>query len=217
MGRLANLPMPFWNVYTYPGHGGLDWEQKIGTPVPAIADGYISYAAAWGPRAGFARTLTIPSLGGLQFIMCHLDDPNRGPRIGSRVRLGEIVAYTGNSGRSTGPHLHGEMWLNGVAQREEDWFDLSNWVGKNGKPAGGGSTPITEATLLEDEMILIAQRADSNKPKGRYNPANGRIREITRSENNLLRNAIAAGAGNNVVYSTVSDKDYAALLTGQRI
>ena len=65
-------------------------------------------------------------------------------------------------------------------------------------------------------MILIAQRKNANLAKGRYNPSNGRIREITKSENELLRGAQAAGAGANVVYSTVSDAAYAKLLSGAK-
>jgi murein DD-endopeptidase MepM/ murein hydrolase activator NlpD len=219
MGVRANLPMPFWNWYTYPNHTGLDWAQPLDTPICAIADGYISFADQWGPRAGGTRTLTIPSLGGLQFMMCHLDDTTKGPPVGSRVRRGDVVAYSGNSGRSTGPHLHGEMWLHGVSQNEFDWFDLDNWIGKNGTPASVGGDPIPHEPLVltkEKDMILIAQRKNAALAKGRYNPDTGRIREITSSENALLRGAQAAGAGSNVVYSTVSDAAYGKLLRGAK-
>ncbi len=219
MGKLASLPMPYWTWYTYKKHTGLDWAQGRGTPIRAIADGYISYADQWGPRAAGTRTLTMPSLGGLKFMMCHLDDPREGPPVGTRVRCGDIVAFVGNSGLSTGPHLHGELWLNGVRQSGFDWFDLENWIGKNGTRAsrGGDLRPHKPIVIeRETDMILIAQRKDAGLAKGRYNPDTGRIREITKSENELLRGAQAAGAGANVVYSTVSNEAYAKLVTGKK-
>ncbi|MGN8551132.1 UNVERIFIED_CONTAM: hypothetical protein OHV15_00920 [Microbacterium sp. SLM126] len=65
-------------------------------------------------------------------------------------------------------------------------------------------------------MILIAQRKDAGLAKGRYNPDTGRIREISKSENELLRGAQAAGAGANVVYSAVSNDAYAKQVTGKK-
>lgn len=219
MGKLAQLPMPFWNWYTYKGHTGLDWAQDPDTPIGAIADGVITYAGWLNDVAGGVRTLTIPSLGGLKFLMCHLDDPFKGPAVGSQVRTGDVVAYVGNTGLSTGPHLHGSMYLNGVEQWEQDWFDLTNWLGKNGTPAseGGDQTPhVPLDPSKEKDMILIAQRKKADLPKGRYNPDTGRIREITKHENALLRAGQAAGAGNNIVYGTVSDASYSALLAGKK-
>jgi murein DD-endopeptidase MepM/ murein hydrolase activator NlpD len=212
--------MPFWNWRTYPNHTGLDWAQPLGTPIPAIADGIITFSDQWGPRAAGTKTLTMPQYGGLKWMMCHLDEPIRGLPVGTRVKTGDIICYVGNSGNSTGPHLHGELWLNGVSLYEQDYFDLTNWIGKNGTPAGDGgdssyTPPITAETLLEEDMILIAQRKNANLAKGRYNPTNGRIREITKHENALLRAGEKASQG-NIVYATVSDASYKALLTGAK-
>lgn len=83
-----------------------------------------------------------------------------------------------------------------------------------GKPAAPKpSTPTTEQE--DEEMIIIVQRADSALAKARYNPATGRTREITRSENNLFRQ-LEKQEPTAVEYVTVTDADYAKLLKGQK-
>lgn len=222
------LPMPFWNWSTYDGHSGLDWGQPSGTPVRAIAGGRITYLDWWGRDifwngrwtrgGGITRTITAETpRGTIQIIHCHFDS-FEGAQIGDRVDPGDVIGTVGNTGWSTGPHLHVEIWLNGKAQREFDWMDPDNWIGKNGTKAklAGDSRPHNKLVLeKENDMILIAQRKNADLAKGRYDPDTGRIREITKSENELLRGAQAAGAGANVVYSTVSDEAYAKLLTGK--
>lgn len=223
------LPMPFWNWTTYDGHGGLDWGQRGGTPIRAIAAGRVTYLDWWGRDifwngrwtrgGGITRTITAQTPRGLiQIIHCHLES-FEGPRLGDSVRLGDFIGPVGNTGWSTGNHLHVEIWKDGVPQREWDWLDPENWMGKNGSIAslGGDTVPHQPLDLsMEKDMILIAQRKEAGLAKGRYNPETGRIREITKSENELLRGAQAAGAGANVVYSTVSNEAYGKLLTGAK-
>lgn len=142
------LPMPFQKWYTYPGHGGIDFPQNEGVSAPAIADGTVTFLGYWGrdtpkgPAGGITRTLTLAN--GLKIMYCHLRDFG-GPKVGQRVRVGDHFGPVGNTGYSTGPHLHIEMWLNGVAQDEWRWMDPNNWIGK-GSPAGGGGAPLPPLT-----------------------------------------------------------------------
>lgn len=223
------LPMPFWNWSTYDGHSGLDWGQRAGTPVRAVAAGRVTYLDWWGRDifwngqwtrgGGITRTITADTpRGTIQIIHCHFAS-FEGAQLGDRVNVGDYLGPVGNTGKSTGPHLHVELWKDGVPQVEQNWFDLNNWIGKNGTPAAGGDDPTPHEPLVltkETDMILIAQRKNSQLAKGRYDPATGRIREISKFENELLRGAQAAGAGNNVVFSTVSDEAYGKLVAGAK-
>lgn len=78
-----------------------------------------------------------------------------------------------------------------------------------------GKTITATAEEEETEMIIIAQRKNSQLAKGIYDPKTGKIaREIKPEENNLLRSAEGAGgkANGTILYGTVSDSDYAKLL-----
>ena len=81
-----------------------------GTPVVAPADGVVVEARRWG---GYGNWLRIRHSNGLESGYGHLSRYGSGIRAGQRVRQGQIVAYVGSTGASTGPHLHYEIWRSG--------------------------------------------------------------------------------------------------------
>ena len=90
-------------------HKGVDFAVAIGTPVMAAGDGVIEKAGPFGTYGYYVR---IRHDGKHQTAYAHLSRFAQGIRAGTRVRQGQIVAYSGNTGRSTGPHLHYEMLVN---------------------------------------------------------------------------------------------------------
>ncbi len=90
-------------------HEGLDIANYPGTPIRATADGTVAFA---GAKAGYGQTVIIDHGYGLETWYAH----NRRilVRPGQRVQRGESIAQLGNSGRSTGPHLHYEVRINGT-------------------------------------------------------------------------------------------------------
>ena len=86
------------------GHEGLDIGVKVGTPVYAFSDGVVSIA---GPVQGFGLAVYINHGKGLQSIYGHLSKPLVTP--GQKVTKGQQIALSGNTGRSTGPHLHFQL------------------------------------------------------------------------------------------------------------
>ncbi|QTF93743.1 peptidoglycan DD-metalloendopeptidase family protein [Halomonas sp. BM-2019] len=88
-------------------HRGTDWAMPIGTPIIAPADGRVEKVANH-PVAG--RYVVIRHDNGYQTRYLHLSRPlvSRG----DRVEMGERIALSGNTGRSTGPHLHYEVLVN---------------------------------------------------------------------------------------------------------
>ena len=92
-------------------HEGIDFNAPPGTPVLAAADGVI-LSAAWD--GDFGKLVEVDHGGGLTTRYAHLSRMDARP--GSVVKRGEPIGAVGNTGRSTGPHLHFEVRMLGVAQ-----------------------------------------------------------------------------------------------------
>lgn len=96
-------------------HQGLDVAAPVGTPIYAPAQGMV--AAVYDHAVG-GRTLILRNTEGtLRFGFCHLQRIEL--LVGQAVRKGQLIARSGNTGRSTGPHLHfsvrvGGCWVDGV-------------------------------------------------------------------------------------------------------
>lgn len=90
-------------------HKGLDIAGPIGTPVIASAGGRISFASAKG---AYGKIMIINHGHGIVTKYAHLSKFLKKP--GEKIERGEKIALMGNTGRSTGPHLHYEVHLNGV-------------------------------------------------------------------------------------------------------
>ncbi|HEV8036772.1 M23 family metallopeptidase [Yoonia sp.] len=89
-------------------HAGTDFAAPIGTPIYATADGVITHA---GWSSGYGRLIKIQHDFGIETRYAHLNAMD--VRVGQRVSRGERIGAMGNSGRSTGPHLHYEVRVNG--------------------------------------------------------------------------------------------------------
>ncbi|HIV49435.1 MAG TPA: M23 family metallopeptidase [Candidatus Helicobacter avicola] len=87
-------------------HTGIDFATDIGTPVYATADGVVEFAQM-GYNGGFGNLVKLDHSFGFRTYYAHLN------KIvvthGSFVKKGQLIAYSGNSGASTGPHLHYEV------------------------------------------------------------------------------------------------------------
>jgi len=84
-------------------HLGVDFAVPVGTPVLAVADGKIE-KANWGKAYG---TQVVQKVEGGWVIYAHLNAVRAKP--GAIVKAGQIVGESGNTGNSTGPHLHFEL------------------------------------------------------------------------------------------------------------
>lgn len=91
-------------------HEGLDVGAPYGTPVHAPADGIITYS---GEKAGFGKFVQIDHGYGIETIYAH--NQSLHVRSGQKIKRGSLLAAVGNTGHSTGPHLHYEVRVNGIA------------------------------------------------------------------------------------------------------
>ncbi len=91
-------------------HKGVDYAAPIGTPVKATANGTVKFV---GRKGGYGNVVIIKHFGGYSTLYAHLSKFKKGLKRGKRVKQGQIIAYVGQTGRATGPHLHYEFRING--------------------------------------------------------------------------------------------------------
>ena len=91
-------------------HRGTDFAAPMGTPIMASGDGVIKKASWCG---GGGNCVVIKHNSTYQTIYAHMSKFASGIRSGVRVKQGQIIGYVGSTGKSTGPHLHYEVVVNG--------------------------------------------------------------------------------------------------------
>ncbi len=91
-------------------HTGVDWANKIGTPILAAGNGTV-IKAEWD--SGYGRRIEIQHANGYVTSYSHQSAFAKGIAPGTKVRQGQVIGFLGNTGLSTGPHLHYEVMVNG--------------------------------------------------------------------------------------------------------
>ncbi|MGH6999766.1 MAG: M23 family metallopeptidase, partial [Phenylobacterium sp.] len=104
-------------------HSGLDFAGPTNTPIYSTAPGVVSFT---GVRSGYGNTIEIDHGRGFKTRYAHLQAI--GVRPGERVTVGSRIGGMGSTGRSTGPHLHYEVWVNGRAQNPSRFVKAGDYV-----------------------------------------------------------------------------------------
>jgi murein DD-endopeptidase MepM/ murein hydrolase activator NlpD len=91
-------------------HAGLDFRAPYGAPIHAAADGTVSFV---GTKSGYGNVVEVSHGNGMITRYAHMS--RFASRVGQDVKAGDVIGRIGNSGRSTGPHLHFEVRINGNA------------------------------------------------------------------------------------------------------
>lgn len=125
-GRRAD---PFGRGGEY--HKGIDFEADLGDPVLAVADGVVSFA---GVRSGYGNTVEIDHGNGYVTRYAHNSRLER--RVGDLVRAGQEIAKAGSTGRSTGAHVHLEVWQDGVVVNPRKFLGHNNALARHGPRRG---------------------------------------------------------------------------------
>lgn len=137
-GFLAS-PLPFTRVSSRYGtrfhpisgkqqpHLGVDFSAPIGTPVRSVADGSVTYA---GWKSGYGQIVTIRHNDQKSTAYAHLSRIN--VRNGQSISQGDLIGAVGNTGASTGPHLHFEYLVKG---QHQDPLILARDGGRQSVPA----------------------------------------------------------------------------------
>lgn len=99
-------------------HAGVDIAPPAGTPIVAVADGRVDFMGVMG---GYGNFTCLVHAVNLTTCYAHQQRYAKGLKIGDQVRQGQLIGYVGNTGNSTGPHLHFEVRLgNGFSGRPVD-------------------------------------------------------------------------------------------------
>ena len=112
-------------------HKGVDIGSPDGTPVHAPADGRVERA---GLESGYGRVIDINHGNGITTVYGHLEGFN--VVVGQMVVKGQVIGYVGHSGRVTGPHLHYEVQVHGIAVNPHKY--LRTTMAQLGGSASGG-------------------------------------------------------------------------------
>jgi len=89
------------------GYNGIDIAASVGTPIVAAAEGVVIIAKASGYNGGYGLYVAIRHSNGTQTIYAHMSKVN--VTVGQYVDQGQVIGAVGNSGRSTGSHIHFEV------------------------------------------------------------------------------------------------------------
>lgn len=101
-------------------HGGIDQRSAAGTPIHAVQAGVVKVVAEWNLHG---RTVGIDHGQGLQSMYLHMS--KTAVTEGAMVQKGDVIGYVGSTGRSTGPHLHWTLYVNGIPVNPLDWVQVS--------------------------------------------------------------------------------------------
>ena len=89
-------------------HGGIDFDGEMGDDVLAVAGGVVSFA---GRKNGYGNVIEIDHGNG--YVTRYAHNSSNEAQVGDPVRPGDVIAKMGSTGRSTGTHVHFEVWENG--------------------------------------------------------------------------------------------------------
>ena len=104
-------------------HAGLDFRGPVGSPIYAAANGRISFA---GRKAGYGNCIEISHGNGLVTRYAHMSKFRA--TVGQQVAAGDVIGAIGNTGRSTGPHLHFEVRINDRAVNPRPFLEAAPHV-----------------------------------------------------------------------------------------
>ncbi|MGD0574778.1 MAG: peptidoglycan DD-metalloendopeptidase family protein [Anaerolineales bacterium] len=120
----SGITSPFGARRVYNGasagvHSGVDFAGQVGTPIHAAAPGKVVFT---GPLEICGNATLIDHGWGVYTRYCHQSEFD--VKVGDLVQAGQVIGKVGATGRVTGPHLHWEVWVNGVQVNPLEWLSV---------------------------------------------------------------------------------------------
>ncbi len=130
-------------------HQGVDFAAPTGTPIMAAGTGHIEFV---GNNGGAGKYIRIKHLNGYKTSYSHLSKYASGIKKNIKVRQGQVIGYVGNTGLSTGPHLHYEVIFNG------ERINPMKMKLPSGKQLKGKNLEVflTEKEIINAELTLLS-------------------------------------------------------------
>lgn len=136
------------------GHFGVDYSAPIGTPIHATADGTVE-SIGW--QNGYGNTIVLKHHNQITTLYAHQSRFAEGLTKGSKVSQGQLIGYVGNTGWSTGPHLHYEFK---VAGKPVDPLKVDLPVAQNIDPERKQAF-LAHATPIRQQLETLARFQES--------------------------------------------------------
>ncbi len=134
-------------------HNGIDFEGKVGQPIYAAADGVINHE---GWYFQYGRTVKISHADHFETLYAHMSRFAEGTGPGSHVHKGDLIGYIGSSGRSTGPHLHFSVIVNG------QFVDPAPYISANGGNSALSGESLVVFRQWQQEVRKAASSSRAN-------------------------------------------------------
>ncbi len=170
-----NLPFNNWIIvqfgnYQPDGHTGEDYPCTSGTPVRAVTDGTVLHVGRFGGTYADNPWWIAPSFAGYTYVVDHgafigiyghcLDGGSR-VRVGQRVFEGQVLGLSGNTGASTGDHLHFEVLPDGFVLNSRMYGRFDPATLFSGVTTQGTITPAEEDIMASiDDLVTALKRDD---------------------------------------------------------
>lgn len=135
--------------HCYNGHSGTDWALETGTPVLAAADGIVRGRAQLS--TGYGWRIVLEHAGGYYTLYAHLSGFN--VVVGQPVKAGDVIGWSGNTGNSTGPHLHFGVYHGPCVNPDGTVYDHHatdpfGWRGLSPDPMESNPAPLSRHTAV---------------------------------------------------------------------
>lgn len=109
----------------YKAHLGVDYGAPKGTPIKAAGEGTVKFV---GTKSGYGKVVILKHAGAYETLYAHTNGFAKGIKTGVKVKQGQLIAYVGNTGMSTGSHLHFGVYKNGTAVNPETEIKVAKSV-----------------------------------------------------------------------------------------
>jgi murein DD-endopeptidase MepM/ murein hydrolase activator NlpD len=153
-------------------HKGIDVALPVGTPLKAVMDGTVSAAGSGSGERSYGLYVVIQHSGGKSTLYAHMSKINC--KVGDKVVKGQIIGLSGNTGFSTGPHLHFELRVNGSHTNPAAYVGLaygpggtkgnpSALDGNDGSISGAGSSAVVPNNFISASWAGVTGGSQSIK------------------------------------------------------
>jgi murein DD-endopeptidase MepM/ murein hydrolase activator NlpD len=155
-------------------HQGIDFGAPSGTPIFAAGNGVVEEI---GWKNGYGKWIKLRHNGTYETAYAHTSKFASGLKRGSKVKQGQVIAYVGTTGNSTGPHLHFEIMVNGKHVNPSSVKTVASDK-LNGKPLKDFKAQVAAIQKQRRDLINRAEIADQsgtapvldcNRPRGCLN------------------------------------------------
>lgn len=153
----GELLAPFNQERAGYSHAGIDIRTVEGTPIFAVADGVVTKAApdSKGVENGGGHMIFVDFGKGTEGRYMHLS--GYGVKAGDKVKAGQVIGFTGNTGDSSAPHLHFEYRINGVAIDPAFIFEASGIIAK--QMPSTQTYPVGDTIVNDKEIVKDSEES----------------------------------------------------------